>query len=589
MESSPLTVENNSEDDSSRKKKSRRAERLGAIVVEPKSEDRGDRTPPEAEGGRESFWHKLTRHEESEKTADGDGSININENVLHESAETDDTSDPEDFTEADRQYAETELARGHLQALDEEFSTVPNDPEAAHSVEAELMALEAFYDRIATEHAPLEEAYAETLQDMGVPPDSPETEAPEETAASSERPAEGHSWDPFGHERATSTNQQSTAEAAEGSPPEEDLGTSGTNGSGNGPPHNPPQGYGYGGGNTPRPPAVFMATNQETRPTPPSRSTTESLEPRYTRSNVIGAALVGGIVGYLVGRRRGRIKTEKKLLPVQKKLEEEVSALESDMFKKETTLRKVAREQQYQQKNIDKLKWRASRQERQLAAAAGVSAEQPAIMTKHALERARVPALEANQLHGKKLPPERIGKVLMSAERPAQASVKKAEQKDRPAARHSETMGRRELMEVSEKITVNNTNLRRIYESHLVGEQGLRRLVEAHMRGGDIRGVLQQEMLEHEIDFERDPVMRDHRPQQDVATRGAGAVLDSLLGQTGLAESSGHEEYEVLKARVDHQAAETQKSARRRRGMDAAFAGTILILIAVIILLLVSR
>lgn len=593
MENSPLNIENDSDDDSSKKKKSKRAGRLGAIVVEPKSEDRSDAALSDKESSHESFWHRLTHREETETADDHDAAV---ENSHDDLAETDTAADLENFTEADRQYAETELARGHRHALSQEFSSIPDDPEAARSLEAELMALEAFYDRIAVERTPLEEAFNETLHDMDVAPESVQVEMPESAAMSDERPAENRSWKPFAGEHTTSAKEQA-AEAAGVSPPEKDLDVADTHGSGNIPPDFPPQSQGYGGGNVPRPPEYFVGGAGQTNHAnhlAPSGASAESGEPRYTRANVVGAALVGGIVGYLIGRRRGRIKTEKKLLPVQKKLEKAVSSLENDMFRKEIALRKVAREQQDQQKVMDRLKRRGARQEQQLATAdrqREQSAEQPVVMARHVLEKVRAPALEANQLHGKKLPPERIGKVLMSAERPTLELNKKTEWKDRPISGRPATMGRHELMAVSEKIAVNNTNLRRIYESHLVGEQGLRRLVEAHMRGGDIQKVLQQEMLEHQIDFERDPVMRDYRPQQEVTARQASsAALDRLLSRTGFDErSEEHEDRAVLQARAVHQAAEAQKSIRRRRGADAAFAGTILILIAVIILLLISR
>ena len=56
-------------------------------------------------------------------------------------------------------------------------------------------------------------------------------------------------------------------------------------------------------------------------------------------------ALAGGIVGYLLGRRRGRKKSEKELLPIQHKLEKQVDTLQSEIAHKEALVRKAAKEQ----------------------------------------------------------------------------------------------------------------------------------------------------------------------------------------------------------------------------------------------------
>lgn len=49
--------------------------------------------------------------------------------------------------------------------------------------------------------------------------------------------------------------------------------------------------------------------------------------------------LLGGVVGYLIGRRRGRIKTEQRLLPVQKKLEKQVKGLHEQIAAQELRVR----------------------------------------------------------------------------------------------------------------------------------------------------------------------------------------------------------------------------------------------------------
>lgn len=81
---------------------------------------------------------------------------------------------------------------------------------------------------------------------------------------------------------------------------------------------------------TPQP--NFNVTPQSVRTTP---ETTE----RHSHAKYV---LVGGIVGYLIGRRRGRIKTEKQLLPIQQKLETNVNELRQQLFTQEQKVRSFA-------------------------------------------------------------------------------------------------------------------------------------------------------------------------------------------------------------------------------------------------------
>lgn len=66
--------------------------------------------------------------------------------------------------------------------------------------------------------------------------------------------------------------------------------------------------------------------------------------PIERRRNRAGDMLLGGIVGYLIGRRRGRRKAEKELVPIQEKLEKQVKDLQKSIDEKETQVREAARE-----------------------------------------------------------------------------------------------------------------------------------------------------------------------------------------------------------------------------------------------------
>lgn len=200
----------------------------------------------------------------------------------------------------------------------------------------------------------------------------------------------------------------------------------------------------------------------------------------------------------------------------------------------------------------------------------------------------RSEALEANQLHGKQVAPERIGRVVVTAEeKPSPELVKQPEKvAERPTTdKRVETMGRAELLDLSEKVAVENTNLRHVYETHLVSEQGLRRLVGEYTRGGDVQKALRQELVEHEIDFERDPILRDR--QRASAASAAGDTLGSLLRKAEvLNESEAKEELAVLKARQAHHENQRQRQPTHRRLIDVSMVVAIAVLFVLVMMLL---
>jgi hypothetical protein len=216
---------------------------------------------------------------------------------------------------------------------------------------------------------------------------------------------------------------------------------------------------------------------------------------------------------------------------------------------------------------------------------------------KDAEQQRRGVAPEASELHGSTLSMERIGQVLISGKAeesneskpPAQNTTKELIDWQRVA-----TMSRSELLDISEGIIVDSTTLRHVYDTHLVGENGLRRLIYEHMQGGNLQEVLRHEILEHETDFERDPQLRHHTSQPDglqTATRSAvdPQDLDSMLGKAGLTKLDPDKELIAPKLLSEHGIPNPKLQSGQRRLLDIVLVSVIIILLALVITLAISR
>lgn len=289
------------------------------------------------------------------------------------------------------------------------------------------------------------------------------------------------------------------------------------------------------------------------------------VKPEYisTRDELLIKNIPGGIVGYLIGRRRGRLKAEKKFNTVKKKLEQQVQSLEETVVAKERRIRQVVREQ--------------------------AQAHPERIV---AVQPTAEKVSETRQLHEQQPVPERLGQLIVDAERTEQPRQTAREKFPSPTTekikidKNIETLSRAELLSISEKIVLDGSTLHQIYETHLVGERGLRRLVQEHLQGGDVKKALRREIVEREIDFERDPVMRDHTGHD---TADGSGSLQTLLAQQGSTLADSNEEVAFYKARASYEATEHEQQRNRRKRMDVSLMAIILVLCAAITILYLRR
>ncbi len=210
-------------------------------------------------------------------------------------------------------------------------------------------------------------------------------------------------------------------------------------------------------------------------------------------------------------------------------------------------------------------------------------------------------AQEAHQLHGSQQAPEHIGHMLMAAEARSTFETEKAkteagsEKKTETTSKQVEgkkieTLNRADLLKLSETINVEGSSLRQIYETHLVGERGLRRLVIEHLRGGDLKRALRQEIVEREIDFERDPALRDMAvAMPTTGSYGGKTELNKLLEQANVKLSDTSEEAAFFKARAVYEAQQYQAHQKYRKLTDSALVTVIVILIGLLVFLVMTR
>ncbi len=155
-------------------------------------------------------------------------------------------------------------------------------------------------------------------------------------------------------------------------------------------------------------------------------------------------------------------------------------------------------------------------------------------------------------------------------------------------AKNPMTMSRAELMKLSQTIQIDGTSLRQIYETHLIGERGLRNIVAEAMRGGDLRKALKAEVVEREMDFERDPALRTVLPAQ-IEGNASSEQLEDLLNKAAKSVDQSSEEAAFFRAQAKYAATEQAKSTKQRRRLDIAIGSVIALLILLILVLFLMR
>jgi hypothetical protein len=523
MENAPTEPEDNSNDKKPAKKKKKSTEALGAFVVDAKPEAK-----PESP---KTLFGELSKADAKEAPDDDT-----------EGAESLDELSPEEEA-----HVLAELIAAHRSA-----EVTDSEQEAPAS---EIEAVEAFRERV-LEGDPTEQALIETLEELA---EMAETET--ELIAAPDAEDLGPGLHEFGEEAVYLRE----AEASQ-------ADSSGQSVSGHGAPPRRPVAWGVNAPGDPPTRGTLFNT------TPVGSATAETT---YV-DNRAGDLLLGGIIGYLIGRRRGRIKTEKRLKPIQKRLTRRVEALQEDLVTKETVIRTQAVQLRNERRQLDRLanRTKMDREPNNMKANAesqprSSSAEIPVSKDRVATKRA----------------PEHIGHVLVDVEAKDAGSVARAEKtaaeiKAKNINKETLTMSRQELLAVSEKIRVEGTSLRQIYETRLVGERGLRRLVAEHLRGGDVKRQLRNEIVEREIDFERDPLLRDRASSEE----GMGSsTLKELLEKAGANQTGESEEIAFYRARAAFESEEQDRQKQQRRVLDVGMITSIVVLAIIIVLLLFER
>lgn len=196
----------------------------------------------------------------------------------------------------------------------------------------------------------------------------------------------------------------------------------------------------------------------------------------------------------------------------------------------------------------------------------------------------RAKASEASRLHSS-VAPERIGRVLMTVEADASKPVPKVETiSSQPIDRDTETISRADLLELSGQAVVDGSTLRQAYETNLISEKALRRLVAEHLRGGDVRRALRRELVEHEKDFERDPLMRD---KPHVTASNSNVSLDKLIQRLENRPAANQERI-IIKNQIPI-ATKNKPKQKRLTLLDIAMLVTILVLLSMVIALVINR
>lgn len=288
---------------------------------------------------------------------------------------------------------------------------------------------------------------------------------------------------------------------------------------------------------TPPIPPVYNPNIMPNQPPAPNVVNSPNIVPMndtFYRDRKTGDLLLGGTLGYLMGRKRGRNSAEGRLEPEIDKLDKKVEVLKQKLEDSERRVREeIAKAEQPEnapvnlEKNVEKPK-SVDKIEANIENIAPVSveAEQKIVESQEKQFEAQLQAMADLEIANQSIPkvengPVAVGDVLKS----------RTNQETETPETHKDvrSMTMTELLEVAEHISLEKTSLRELYERNRIDGVNLRRVIIEYMNGGGryeqmLRGSLEAVEMQREL---RGEIKRE----SDFS--GSGVVSDDDASQTG--------------------------------------------------------
>lgn len=197
-------------------------------------------------------------------------------------------------------------------------------------------------------------------------------------------------------------------------------------------------------------PPMGVPPSPDLSPIPPPAEKVTYVENRKKQAANL---LVGGAVGYLIGRRRGRIKTERRLIPIQEKLEKEVKDLHGKIAEREEKIRTIAAE---------KIRTTPETERKNIVEKLETAPEPEIVKTPEVVESSKL----------EKLVKAIIPPVERAPQKPESKEIKRAEELALP-----------ELLAVAKRMEFQGITVDQLYERGQIDSLGLRRAVSEYLAG----------------------------------------------------------------------------------------------------------